>query len=165
MSFTGPTCQLRAFRFRSRTVSWLALRFGIPMRNTLGCKGALGVVRSESVLLLHQGVELLLDSKVGLGVDNRPGGGILVWESGKELFEEHFLCKCMFEVIICCYNSPPCLFERNPCIFDLGVLWELECCDLCNVLSVCLQSDLTVFLVQLVPLFFDCSKLADEVSV
>jgi hypothetical protein len=118
---------LRVFGFGSGIVFWLALRFGVALRDVPGCQSALGregllcVVRSKSVLLLRQGVELLLDCKVGLGVNDRLGGGIFVWKSGKELFEEHLFCKRMFEVIICCYNPPPCLFEGNPCVLNLGV--------------------------------------------
>jgi len=147
MSFTGPTCQplLRIFGSGSRIASWLAFRSGMMLQSALGCKSLLCIICGESVFLLHQDMELVLDRKVGLGINDCLGGGILIWESRKELFEEHLFCKCMSKAFICCYNLHSCRLERYPCIFDFSVLWKLECHDLCNVLSVCLQSDLTIF--------------------
>src|SRR5436190_3999131 len=147
MSFTGPTFQfvLMVFGFGAGIVSLLAFRSGITLWSTLNCESLLYLVHSESIFLLCQDVELVLDCKVGLGINNCLGGGILIWESGKELFEEHLFCKCMSKAFICCYNPHSCHLERYPCIFDFSVLWKLECCDLCNVLLVCLQSDLTIF--------------------
>ena len=147
MSFTGPTFQfvLMVFRFGAGIVSLLAFRSGITLWSTLSCESLLYLICSESIFLLCQDVELVLDCKVGLGIDNCSGGGILIWESGKELFEEHLFCKCMSKAFICCYDPHSCRLERYPCIFDFSVLWKLECRDLCNVLLVCLRLDLTIF--------------------
>jgi hypothetical protein len=100
-------------------VSWSAFGSRMALWSALGRKSLLCIVRSESVLLLCQDVKLVLDCKVGLGVDNRPGGGILVWESGKELFEEHLFCKCVSEAIVPCYNPHSCRLKGYPCVFDL----------------------------------------------
>src|SRR5436190_10486251 len=113
--------------------------------DALGCKSFLCAVCSKSVFLLCQDVELILDHKVGLGINDCLGGGILIWESRKELFKEHLFCKCMLKAVVCCYNPHSCHLEKYPCIFNCSVLWELECHDLCNVLLVCLQLDLAVF--------------------
>ena len=110
-----------------------------------GRKSFLCAVCSESVFLLCQDVELILDCKVGLGINDCLGGGILIWESRKELFEEHLFCKCMLKAVVHYYDLHSCCLERYPCIFNCSVLWELECHDLCNVLSVCLWLDLAVF--------------------
>src|SRR5436190_13751613 len=165
MSFTGPTCQplLRIFGSRSGITSQLAFRSGMMLQSALGHKNLLCIICAESVFLLCQDMELVLDCKVGLGVNDCLGGGILIWKSGKELFKEHLFCKCMLEAFVHCYNPHSGHLERDPCILNCGILWEPECCDLCNVLSVCLQLDLTVLCLYLVPLFLNCSKLMDDI--
>src|SRR5438045_5941926 len=133
MSFTGPTCQplLRIFRSRSRIASQLAFRSGMMLQSALGCKSLLCIICGESVFLLHQDMELVLDRKVGLGINDCPGGGTLIWKSGKELFKEHLFFKCMSESFICCYNPHSGSLERDPCILNCVMLWESECWYLC----------------------------------
>ena len=147
MSFTGPTCQplLRIFGSRSRIASRLVFRSGMMLQGALGCKSLLCIICGKSVFLLCQDMELVLDCKVGLGINDCLGGGILIQKSRKELFKEHLFCKCMLEAFIHCYNPHSGHLERDPCVLNCGILWESECHDLCNVLLVCLWSDLTVF--------------------
>src|SRR5436190_19248980 len=80
MSFTGPTCQplLRIFRSRSGITSQLAFRSGTMLQSTLGHKSLLCIICGKSVFLLCQDMELVLDCKVGLGVNDCLGGGILI---------------------------------------------------------------------------------------
>src|SRR5438045_7684672 len=105
MSFTGPTCQplLRIFRSRSGIASWLAFRSGMMLQSALGHKSLLCIICGKSVFLHCQDMELVLDCKVGLGVNDCPGGGILIQKSGKQLFKEHLFCKCMSEGFVHCY--------------------------------------------------------------
>src|SRR5438045_5899613 len=97
MSFTGPTCQplLRIFRSGSGITSWLVFRSGTMLQSALGCKSLLCIICGKLVFLLCQDMELVLDHKVGLGINDHPGGEILVQKSGKKLFKEHLFCKCM----------------------------------------------------------------------
>ena len=146
---TDPTCQLslRAFGFGSGIRSWPAFRSGTALQGALGCKSSLCAVCSKLVFLPCQDMELVLDCKIGLGVDNCPGVGILVWESGEELFEEPLICKYMLEAFVSYYNPHSCCLEKDPYILDFGIPWELEHCDLCNVLSGSLWLDLAIFLI------------------
>src|SRR5438045_9443613 len=104
MSFTGPTCQplLRIFRSGSGITSQLVVRSGTMLQSALGCKSLLCIICGKLAFLLCQDMELVLDCKVGLGINDCLGGGILIQKSRKELFKEHLFCKCMLEAFIHC---------------------------------------------------------------
>ena len=93
----------------------------MALQGALSCKGSLFLV-CKSFFLHCQDVELVLDCKVGLGVNSRPGGGIFVQESGKELFEEPVICKHVLEALVSCCNPHSCCLEGDPCILDFGIL-------------------------------------------
>jgi hypothetical protein len=131
----------------------------------LGCKGLLCLVCKQSFFLYYQDIKLILDCKILLGIDICPSRQVLVRESCKEMFKDHVFCKSISEVFIGCYNPCTSCFKKSLGVFNCCTFLEFEYSNLLYIVPVGLQSDLTVFCIQLILYLLSCCSLADKICI
>jgi hypothetical protein len=131
----------------------------------LGCKSLLCLVCRQSFFLYYQNIKLILDCKVLLGIDICPSRQVVVWKSFKKIFKNYIFCKSISEVLIGCYNPCTDCLEKSPGVFNCCTFLEFEYSNILYIIPVGLQSDLTVFCIQLVPNLFSYCSLADKICI